>query len=156
MLNDIRNILHELEHLDAMIFPHGDSVRVIAGPGSLSAELRARIKQLRRELREYLLTEGVEVIDEISNDPEVLAHSGMRSRVRTAAEIEADARKSQAAAAKRRQYQNGTVMVTPVGEPNYFGHFMEQLRRDRDKRAAAERGDAPEPGRYQTRWNIFG
>ena len=104
----------------------------------------------------YLRTER----DQYVFDAEETAHSGMRTPPRGITEIEAEAMKSQAAAAKRRSYQADAVNVinhdglTP-GNENDFAHHMQVLVRERNHRAAAERGDVPEPGRYQTNWNLF-
>jgi hypothetical protein len=116
----------------------------------LSAELCDEVSELRAELVAYLRTDGEEVID----DPEERAHFGMRTLPRTPEEVEkqrADADRVREAG--RRRYQNGAVLIN---DPNNFGHYMRQLRRQREASEAAERGELPPQGYYQRKWDIFG
>jgi hypothetical protein len=115
----------------------------------LTAALCDEVSELRAELVAYLRTDGEEVIDE-----EERAHFGMRTLPRTPEEVEkqrADADRVREAG--RRRYQNGAVLIN---DPNNFGHYMRQLRRQRETSEAAERGELPPQGYYQRKWDIFG
>ncbi|MGB6561103.1 MAG: hypothetical protein WBE69_00715, partial [Candidatus Binataceae bacterium] len=107
------------------------------------------ITELRSELVDHLSTVAEEIVDD-----EERAHSDMRTLPRTPEE--ADKQRTDADRAResaRRRYQNGAVLIN---DPNNFGHYMRQLRRQREASEAAERGELPPAGRYVTRFNVFG
>jgi hypothetical protein len=115
----------------------------------LPLELREGLRRLKSEVIQYLAEQGEEVVD----DPDERAHSGARTLPRTPEDVEkqrADADRTREAA--RRRYQGGAVLINGRSD---LGHYMGQLRRQREASRAAERGDAPAQGRYVTRFNIF-
>jgi hypothetical protein len=120
----------------------------LAPKEKLTAEMRAELRELKSEVIEYLAERGEEIVDD-----EERAHADMRTLPRTLAEAEqqrADADRARESA--RRRYQNGAVLIN---DPNNFGHYMRQLRRQREASEAAERGDLPPAGRYATRFDVF-
>ena len=123
----------------------GVQIRLEAG---VTAELREEGAALKPDLLELLLTEGVETID-----AEEKQHSGMHTPPRSAAEVDkqrADADRSRERA--RRRYQGGMVLVN---DRNNFGHYMRQLRQQREASEARERGELPPEGKYATKFEIF-
>ena len=115
----------------------------------LTAEMRAELRELKSEVIEYLAERGEEIIA----DPEERAHSDTRSLPRTPEE--ADKQRTDADRAResaRRRYQNGAVLIN---DPNNFGHYMRQLRRQREASEAAERGELTPAGRYVARFDVF-
>jgi hypothetical protein len=121
----------------------------------LPLELREELRRLKSEVIEFLAEQGESIVDP---DAIVLNNTPPRS----AAEVDADARKAQAAAAQRRQYQNGMVVVhnhdglTGDRGRNGFARHVELLVRERNHRAAVEAGEIPPEGRYRTRFDVFG
>jgi hypothetical protein len=136
------------------IFLHGGGVRVRILP-VVPDEIRREVGELHDELIELLNTEGESIVD----DDAIVLNTTLP---RSAAEVNADTRLQRAAAAKRRQYQNGQVVVhnhdglTGDSGRNSFGRHMELLVRQSNHRKAVENNTIPPAGRYQTKWNIFG
>jgi hypothetical protein len=141
--------VNRLEDLGFELWLDGADIKVWP-VAKLTADMRAEIADLKVELVEYLGTVAETVVD----DPEERAHGDMRTLPRTPEEAErqraeADRERERA----RRRYQGGAVLIN---DPNNFGHYMRQLRRQREAREAAERGESAPPGRYVTRFNVFG
>jgi hypothetical protein len=120
----------------------------------LTAELREELCRLKSEVIEYLAERGESIVDP---DAIMLNNTPPRS----AAEVEADARKAQAGAALRRQYQGGTVVVhnhdglTGDRGRNGLARHVELLVRERNHRAAVEAGEIPPAGKYRTNFDPF-
>ena len=146
--SEVRALLQELQQLGVTLWL--DERGAHAKPAErLPRELREELRRLKSEVVEFLVEQGEEVVD----DPEERAHGDMRTLPRTADETDkqrADA--DRARESTRRRYQNGAVLIN---DPNNFGHYMRQLRRQREASEAAERGDIPPAGRYVTRFNPF-
>jgi hypothetical protein len=141
-------LLQELDDRGARLRLENGQLHVEHGD-RLTATLCDEITELRTELVEYLGTQGEEIVDD-----EERAHGDMRTLPRTADETDkqrADADRARESA--RRRYQGGAVLIN---DPNNFGHYMRQLRRQREASEAAERGELPPAGRYVTRFNVFG
>ena len=142
-------LLQELDDRRVRLRLENGQLHVEHGEG-LSAELCDEVSELRAELVAYLRTQGEEIID----DPEERAHADLRTLPRAPEEVEKqrdDADRVREAG--RRRYQNGAVLIN---DPNNFGHYMRQLRRQREASEAAERGETPAQGRYVTRFDVFG
>jgi len=144
-----RDLVRALRLIEVVVWL--DETGVHARPMSkLNQEMRDEIEELKPELVELLGTEGTE--DVFTLDAEEKQHSDRNTPPRQAAEVDADARSANAAAAKRRSYQNGTVIVNGL---NSMGRHMRLLREQREATEAAEDGTLPLTGRYQTRFDIF-
>ena len=156
----VRALRQELQQLGVRLWL--DERGAHAEPAEkLTTEMRAELRELKAEVIEYLVEQGEEVVDYTAGDAEGKSHSDMRTLPRPAAEVDADARKAQAGAAQRRQYQNGMVVVhnhdglTGDRGRNGFARHVELLVRERNHRAAVERGEIPPAGRYRTQFNPF-
>jgi hypothetical protein len=141
-------LLRQLERLHIRIWL--DEFGVHAEPGrAVPDELRSELRRLKPEITDHLTRGGEEVV----NDPQERAHAGLSSPPSTpedAAKQRAEA--DHAREANRRRYQGGDVVV---GGSLSFGLYMRQLRRLREEREAAERGELPSAGRYATNFDVF-
>jgi hypothetical protein len=149
-----RNLLRLLQLSEVAIWV--DATGLHARPlASLHQQIRDEMTDLKPELTELLKTEGVEDVFSIP-DPIEETHKLNTTPTPAPEAIDADARKARMKAAQRREYQNGTVVVSPVDAPsNNFGHHVKSLVALRDRKQPGPRSWAPHPGTCNYRWNLF-
>jgi hypothetical protein len=127
----------------------------------LHEQTRDELTDLKSELTELLKTEGVEdvftVVSSTGFTVDADAVVTNATPPRPAAEVDADARAANKAAARRREYQSGMVVVSPVDRPsNNYGAHVARIVRNRDgARQSGTKCWSPGPGYTAYKFDLF-
>src|SRR6266571_213490 len=99
----VRRLVAAIEAQGGSVLLRSDGGVTIKLEPVVPIEMRKEVAELKVELADYLSEQETVITD----DPDAIIAN--RTPPRSAAEVDADARKAQAGAAKRREYQSGAV-----------------------------------------------